>query len=312
MLRTLEDAVLIYRVSRAPERRIFYIGVGNLPKTKADQYVQEMMTKHKNKLVYDAQTGEIRDDRKFLTLLEDYWLPRRDGDKTTEISTLPAGNSLGELTDVNYFLKKLMKSLNVPYSRLEPDKGVSLGRVTEIGRDEIKFSKFIDRIRRRFSMLFMKAMEKQCVLKGVCTKDEWNEIKQYLVLDYQEDNHFAEIKDSQILSGRLEAAAAIMPYIGKYYSNDFVRKHVLKQTDEEIAEIDAQIAQEKSDPQYQNMNPMMGGEFGGMPGMPMNDNPSLFNQNGGDQNIPPDFRDQNNNNQLMLQKFNQDADKDDE
>src|SRR6056300_242809 len=243
-LRMLEDATVIYRLSRAPERRIFYIDVGNLPKAKAEQYLRDMMIKHKNKLVYDANTGEVRDDRKFLTMLEDYWLPRREGGKGTEITTLPGGQNLGEIEDVLYFRKKLYESLNVPTSRLEADGQFNLGRASEITRDELKFGKFIARLRYRFSELFNILLEKQLLLKGVVTKEEWKEIKSMISYDYHEDNHFSELKNSEILRERLNTLRELDEYVGRYYSIEWVRKSVLMQTEDEIEEIDKQMAQE--------------------------------------------------------------------
>jgi hypothetical protein len=243
-LRMLEDATVIYRLARAPERRIFYIDVGNLPKAKAEQYLRDMMIKHKNKLVYDANTGEVRDDRKFLTMLEDYWLPRREGGKGTEITTLPGGQNLGEIEDVLYFRKKLYESLNVPTSRLEADGQFNLGRASEITRDELKFGKFIARLRYRFSELFNILLEKQLLLKGVVTKEEWKEIKSKISYDYHEDNHFSELKNSEILRERLNTLRELDEYVGRYYSIEWVRKSVLMQTEDEIEEIDKQMAQE--------------------------------------------------------------------
>ena len=243
-LRMLEDATVIYRLARAPERRIFYIDVGNLPKAKAEQYLRDMMTKHKNKLVYDANTGEVRDDRKFLTMLEDYWLPRREGGKGTEITTLPGGQNLGEIEDVMYFRKKLYESLNVPISRLETDNSFNLGRASEITRDELKFSKFISRMRYRFSELFHIILEKQLLLKGIITKQEWNEIKNEIYYDFLEDNHFSELKSAEVMRERLNTLRELDEYVGRYYSAEWVRKNVLYQTEEEIEEIDAQIAKE--------------------------------------------------------------------
>ena len=243
-LRMIEDALVIYRISRAPERRIFYIDVGNLPKQKAEQYLRDMMVKHKNKLVYDANTGEVRDDRKFLTMLEDYWLPRREGGRGTEITTLPGGQNLGELEDVQYFRRKLYESLNVPVSRLEQETQFNVGRASEITRDEIKFSKFITRLRSRFSELFMILLEKQLLLKGVMTFGEWNEIKDLIKFDYQEDNHFSELRDAEVLRERLTLLQEIDQYTGKYFSTDWIRSNVLKQTDEEKEDIDKQIEAE--------------------------------------------------------------------
>jgi len=245
-LRMLEDATVIYRLARAPERRIFYIDVGNLPKAKAEQYLRDMMVKHKNKLVYDANTGEVRDDRKFLTMLEDYWLPRRGDGKATEISTLPGGQNLGEIEDVVYFRQKLYQSLNVPTSRLESDSSFNLGRASEISRDELKFSKFISRLRYRFSELFHIILEKQLLLKGIITKQEWSDIKGKIYYDFIEDNHFTELKNAEIMRERLNTLRELDEYVGNYYSKEWVRKNILMQTEEEIEEIDQQIANEPS------------------------------------------------------------------
>ena len=245
-LRMLEDATVIYRLARAPERRIFYIDVGNLPKAKADQYLRDMMVKHKNKLVYDANTGEVRDDRKFLTMLEDYWLPRRGDGKATEISTLPGGQNLGEIEDVVYFRQKLYQSLNVPTSRLESDSSFNLGRASEISRDELKFSKFISRLRYRFSELFHIILEKQLLLKGIITKQEWSDIKGKIYYDFIEDNHFTELKNAEIMRERLNTLRELDEYVGNYYSKEWVRKNILMQTEEEIEEIEQQIANEPS------------------------------------------------------------------
>ncbi len=248
-LRMLEDAAVIYRISRAPERRIFYIDVGNLPKMKAEQYLRDMMTKHKNRLVYDASTGEVRDDRKFMTMLEDFWLPRREGGRGTEITTLPGGQNLGEMDDVIYFQRKLYQALNVPVSRLEPENGFSLGRTSEITRDEIKFSRFISRMRNRFSMLFDKVLEKQLILKGVITPEDWPVIQANIRYDFMEDNHFEEMKNTEILQNRLQVVRDIDEYVGKYYSQDWVRKNLLQQSEDDIKEIDDQIAQESESEQ---------------------------------------------------------------
>ena len=246
-LRILEDASVIYRISRAPERRIFYIDVGNLPKMKAEQYLRDMMTKHKNRLVYNASTGEIRDDRKFMTMLEDYWLPRREGGRGTEITTLPGGQNLGEMEDVAYFQKKLYRSLNVPVSRLEPETGFSLGRSAEISRDELKFQKFISRARMRFSQLFEKIMEKQLVLKQIMTLEEYNEIKDHIRYDFMEDNHFTELKENEILNERINALNAVDAYMGRYFSQKWARKNILRMTDEEIELMDQEIADEQAE-----------------------------------------------------------------
>jgi hypothetical protein len=244
-LRMLEDATVIYRISRAPERRIFYIDVGNLPKVKAEQYLRDMMVRHKNRLVYDATTGEVKDDRKYMTMLEDYWLPRREGNKGTEITTLPAGQNLGQMDDVLYFQKKLYQSLNVPVSRLESGQGFNIGRAAEISRDEVKFTKFVGRLRRRFSQLFLKALEKQLVLKGVISESDWPELKNQINFDFTLDNNFEEFKQAEILQNRINTLNQIMPYIGRYYSDLWVRKNVLNQSDEEIAEMMDEMAEEK-------------------------------------------------------------------
>ena len=245
-LRMIEDAVVIYRLSRAPERRIFYIDVGNLPRGKAEQYIQSIMVKYRNKMVYDANTGELRDDRKHLSMLEDFWLPRREGGKGTEITTLPAGQNLGELEDVKYFRQKLLQSLNVPISRLEPQQGgmIGLGRTTEVTRDEVKFLKFIIRLRNKFSQIFDHALEKQLVLKGICTREEWQNFKEQIYYDYVKDNNFTELRDAELLQNRVQTLQVVDPYVGRYFSAEWVRKHILQQTEEEIEAIDKQIKQE--------------------------------------------------------------------
>jgi len=243
-LRMLEDAVVIYRLARAPERRIFYIDVGNLPKAKAEQYVRDMMVRHKNRLVYDADTGAVKDSRKFMTMLEDYWLPRREGGRGTEITTLPGGENLGQMEDVDYFRKKLYKALSVPISRLEPDGQFSLGRNGEITRDEVKFAKFIERLRDRFSQLFDNLLEIQLLLTGVMTREEWRDMKNDIKYDFQRDNYYAEIKEQDMMNNRLAVLGIVDAYVGKYYSVEWIRKHVLRQTDEEIQEIDQQMAVE--------------------------------------------------------------------
>jgi len=247
-LRVLEDATVIYRISRAPERRIFYIDVGNLPKMKAEQYLRDMMVRHKNRLVYDATTGEVRDDRKFMTMLEDYWLPRREGGKGTEITTLPGGENLGKMEDVEYFQKKLYQALNVPATRLQSDQVYSIGRATEITRDEVKFSKFVNRLRAKFSTLFLKCLEKQLVLKGIVTVEDWREMSQYIKFDYSKDNYYEELKESEVLASRLSVANSLAPYIGKYYSHGWVRQNIFKQGDEDRMQMDQQIQQEFKDP----------------------------------------------------------------
>jgi hypothetical protein len=244
-LRMMEDAVTIYRISRAPERRVFYIDVGNLPKMKAEQYLRDMMTKHKNRVVYDASSGEIRDDRRHMSMTDDFWLPRREGGRGTEITTLPGGQNLGEMEDVLYFQKRLYKALNVPISRLESDSGFSLGRASEISRDEVKFSKFIRRLRARFSILFDKVLEKQLILKGIILPEDWNEIKQNIRYDFQIDNHFDELKTAEILQNRLQILRDIDEYTGKYYSEDWVRQNVLMMNEDEIEKMKDQIADEQ-------------------------------------------------------------------
>ena len=246
-LRMLEDATVIYRLARAPERRIFYIDVGNLPKMKAEQYLRDMMVKHKNKLVYDAATGEVRDDRKFMTMLEDFWLPRRDGGRGTEITTLPGGQNLGEMDDVDYFRRKLYKSLNVPVTRMEADNQFNLGRASEITRDEIKFNKFIQRLRNRFSHLFDGLLEIQLVLKGVLSRSDWEEMRNTIHYDFREDNYFSELKQSEIMTERLRLAGEIDPLVGKYYSMKWVRENVLKMTEDEIKDVDQEIDAERQE-----------------------------------------------------------------
>jgi hypothetical protein len=244
-LRMIEDATVIYRISRAPERRIFYIDVGNLPKLKAEQYLRDIMVKYKNKLVYDAQTGEVRDDRKFLSMMEDFWLPRREGGKGTEISTLPGGQNLGELEDVKYFERKLYKSLNVPISRLEPNQGFSIGRVAEVTRDELKFAKFVDRLRNRFSEVFNQALRVQCVLKGICTAEEWDHFKEFIYYDFIKDNNFSELKEAELMRERLSLLSATDPYTGRYFSQAWIQRNVLRLTDDEIKEMQDEIDEEK-------------------------------------------------------------------
>lgn len=246
-LRMIEDATVIYRISRAPERRIFYIDVGNLPKLKAEQYLRDIMVKYKNKLVYDANTGEVRDDRKFLSMMEDFWLPRREGGKGTEITTLPGGQNLGELEDVKYFEKKLYNCLNVPVSRLQQSEGFSLGRTTEISRDELKFAKFIERMRNKFADLFDKALRVQCVLKGICTDTEYDEFKENIFYDFIKDNNFSELKEAELMKERLSLLQAVDPYTGTYYSMGWIKRNVLRMNDDDIKEIEKEIEQEKQD-----------------------------------------------------------------
>ena len=243
-LRMVEDATVIYRLSRAPERRVFYIDVGNMPTVKAEQYVRDIMVKYRNKLVYDSSTGEIKDDRKHLSMLEDFWLPRREGSKGTEISTLEGARNLGELEDVKYFQTKLYKALSVPISRLEQNQGFSLGRTTEITRDELKFNKFITRLRNKFSTLFDDLLRVQLVLKKVCTEEEWKGMKEDIWYDFKKDNNFDEIKEAELLNLRLDTLIKVDPFVGKYYSIMWIRKNILQQTDEDIEEINAQMEQE--------------------------------------------------------------------
>ena len=243
-LRMIEDSLVIYRLSRAPERRIFYIDVGNLPKNKAEQYLREVMGRYRNKLVYDANTGEIKDDKKFLSMLEDFWLPRREGGRGTEITTLPGGQNLGELEDVKYFQKKLYKSLNVPNSRLETETTFNIGRAAEITRDEVKFQKFVARLRKRFSEMFIDLLKTQLVLKGIVTLEEWDDMKEHVQFDYVADNYFTELKEIEIRNERMNQVATMDPFVGKYFSVDYIRRQVLKHTDVEIKEIDKQIEEE--------------------------------------------------------------------
>ena len=243
-LRMIEDSLVIYRLSRAPERRIFYIDVGNLPKIKAEQYLKEVMSRYRNKLVYDANTGEIRDDRKFMSMMEDFWLPRREGGRGTEITTLPGGQNLGELADIEYFQKKLYRALGVPESRIAAEGGFNLGRSSEILRDELKFSKFVGRLRKRFARMFNDMLRTQLILKNIVTPEDWDKMEDHIQYTFLYDNQFAELKESEMLQGRLGNLATIEPYIGKYYSTEYVRKKILRQTDSEIIEIDQQIDDE--------------------------------------------------------------------
>jgi len=243
-LRMIEDSLVIYRLSRAPERRIFYIDVGNLPKVKAEQYLREVMNRYRSKLVYDANTGEVRDDKKFMSMLEDFWLPRREGGRGTEITTLPGGQNLGEITDIQYFQKKLYKSLGVPESRLGADGGFNLGRSSEILRDELKFSKFVGRLRKRFSNMFLDILKTQLLLKNVVTPEDWSRMSEHIQFDYVYDNHFAELKESELFQERMNNVAQAEQYVGKYFSQDYVRRKLLRQTDEEIVEQDRIIGAE--------------------------------------------------------------------
>ena len=243
-LRMIEDSLVIYRLSRAPERRIFYIDVGNLPKVKAEQYLRDVMMRYRNKLVYDASTGEIRDDKKYMSMLEDFWLPRREGGRGTEISTLPGGQNLGEITDIEYFKKKLYRSLNVPPSRMDGEGGFNLGRSSEILRDELKFTKFVGRLRKRFSNMFNDMLKTQLILKNIVTPEDWESMSEHIQYDFLYDNHFSELKDSELLNERLNMVATAEPYVGKYFSQDYVRRKILRQTDVEILEQDVLIKKE--------------------------------------------------------------------
>ena len=246
-LRMIEDSLVIYRLSRAPERRIFYIDVGNLPKIKAEQYLRDVMMRYRNKLVYDANTGEIRDDKKYMAMLEDFWLPRREGGRGTEISTLPGGQNLGEITDIEYFKKKLYRSLNVPPSRMDGEGGFNLGRSSEILRDELKFTKFVGRLRHRFSRMFDDMLKTQLILKNIITPEDWEIMSEHIQYDFLYDNHFSELKETELFNERITVAAAAEPYVGRYYSQDYVRRRILRQTDMEIIEQDALMKKEIAD-----------------------------------------------------------------
>ncbi len=243
-LRMIEDSLVIYRLSRAPERRIFYIDVGNLPKQKAEQYLRDVMSRYRNKLVYDSSTGEIRDDKKHMSMLEDFWLPRREGGRGTEITTLPGGQNLGEITDIDYFKKKLYQSLNVPPSRMDSDSGFNLGRSSEILRDELKFTKFVGRLRKRFSNMFSDMLKTQLILKNIVTPEDWEIMSEHIQYDFLYDNHFSELKETELMTERLNMVATAEPYVGKYFSQDYLRRKILRQTDEEIVEQDKLIDKE--------------------------------------------------------------------
>jgi len=260
-LRMIEDAIVIYRISRAPERRIFYIDVGNLPRGKAEQYLRDIMIKYRNKLVYDANTGEIRDERKHMSMLEDFWLPRREGGKGTEITTLPAGQNLGELEDVKYFQKKLLQSLNVPYSRLESQEGgfAGMGKSQEITRDELKFAKFVVRLRNKFSQIFDDVLKVQLVLKGICTREEWDDFKENIYYDFRKDNNFTELREAELLQNRLQMVSLVDPFVGRYFSNHYVMNKVLMMTDEEIEDMQNQIQEEKDTLPNDMQGPVLGG-----------------------------------------------------
>ena len=276
-LRMIEDSLVIYRLSRAPERRIFYIDVGNLPKVKAEQYLKEVMSRYRNKLVYDAGTGEVRDDRKFMSMMEDFWLPRREGGRGTEITTLPGGQNLGELTDIEYFQKKLYRALGVPESRIASDGGFNLGRSSEILRDELKFAKFVGRLRKRFANLFNNLLKTQLILKNIITPEDWDSLSDHIQYDFLYDNQFAELKESELMNERLGTLATIEPYIGKYFSSHYVRTKVLRQTDQEIEEQDELIKKEIKDgiiPDPSAVDPITGqpieggGDLGAVPTEP--------------------------------------------
>ena len=267
-LRMIEDSLVIYRLSRAPERRIFYIDVGNLPKVKAEQYLRDVMMRYRNKLVYDASTGEIRDDKKFMSMLEDFWLPRREGGRGTEITTLPGGQNLGEITDIEYFKKKLYRSLNVPPSRMDGEGGFNLGRSSEILRDEVKFSKFVARLRKRFSAMFNDMLKTQLILKNIITPEDWHIMEEHIQYDFLYDNHFAELKDAELLAERLNMVAQAEPYVGKYFSLDYVRRKILRQTDIEIEEQDVLIKKEIEE----GIIPDPNAPVDPMTGMPMDPN----------------------------------------
>lgn len=283
-LRMVEDATVIYRLSRAPERRVFYVDVGNMPTIKAEQYLRDIMVKYRNKLVYDSSTGEIKDDRKHLSMLEDFWLPRREGSKGTEITTLPGGANLGELEDVKYFEKKLYKALGVPLGRLESQQGFSLGKSNEITRDELKFTKFVQRLRNKFSTLFDDLLRIQLVLKRVCTEEEWRAFKEEIYYDYLKDNNFTELKESELITNRILLLQYVDPFVGRYYSKEWVRKNVLKQTDEDIAEIDEQIANEQA--QEPAPTDAMGNQIDPATGQPVQ-SPAAIQGVGGAQLMPP-------------------------
>jgi len=284
-LRMVEDATVIYRLSRAPERRVFYVDVGNMPTIKADQYLRDIMVKYRNKLVYDSSTGEIKDDRKHLSMLEDFWLPRREGSKGTEITTLPGGANLGELEDVKYFEKKLYKSLGVPLGRLESQQGFSLGKSSEVTREELKFSKFVQRLRNKFSTLFDDLLRIQLVLKRVCTEEEWKTFKEEIWYDYQKDNNFTELKEAELITNRILLLQYVDPFVGRYYSKEWVRKNVLKQDDEDIEEIDEQMAREAQD--AAPTTDAMGNPIDPVTGQPMAGMPGALEGVGGNQVMPP-------------------------
>ena len=277
-LRMIEDALVIYRISRAPERRIFYIDVGNLPKIKAEQYLKDVMNRYRNKLVYDASTGEIRDDRNHMSMLEDFWLPRREGGRGTEITTLPGGSNLGEIDDIQYFQKKLYRSLNVPISRMEAEGGFSLGRASEITRDELKFTKFVQRIRKKFVPMFTDILKTQLLLKGIIAPEDWPQIQEHLQYDFLQDGHFSELKDAELLNDRIQTLDSIQSYIGTFFSKEYVLKKVLRMNDADIDEMNQQIRKElDTDPLDGGVDMPDGG-----------DGITRYPQDGGGNVIPPD------------------------
>jgi len=245
-LRMMEDSLVIYRLARAPERRIFYIDVGNMPRNKSEAYMRDIMSRYRNKIVYDSSTGQLKDDRKHMSMLEDFWLPRREGGRGTEISTLPGGENLGQIDDILYFQKRLYRSLNVPVNRLEQEAQFTLGRSTEISRDEVKFQKFIDRLRRRFSMLFTGILKKQLILKGIITEQDWEEWKSAITVDFQRDNHFSELKNSELLQNRLNTLDQVSQYVGEYFSREWAMKNVMMMSDEDIEKMKQQVEAENS------------------------------------------------------------------
>jgi len=292
-LRMIEDSLVIYRLSRAPERRIFYIDVGNLPKQKAEQYLREVMSRYRNKLVYNADTGEIRDDRKFMSMLEDFWLPRREGGRGTEITTLPGGQNLGELEDVKYFQKKLYRALNVPESRLESDSTFNLGRAAEITRDEVKFQKFVTRLRKKFSELFHDLLKTQLVLKGIISIEEWDDMSEHIQYDFIADNYFSELKDQEILNERMNLVTTMDPFAGRYFSLDYIRRKVLRQSDAEIKEIDKQLEKEIDSgklPDPAAVDPMTGEPLGAPMDAPPEEESEDITSTGPESVSPADYK----------------------
>jgi hypothetical protein len=254
MLRQIEDSVVIYRVARAPERRVFYVDVGNLPKVKAEQYVRDIMNRYRNRIIYDPSTGQIRDDRNFQSMLEDFWMPRREGGRGTEIDTLSSGGNLGEMTDVEYFQKKVWQALNVPLSRMISETGFNMGRATEITRDEVKFYKFIDRLRNRFSILFLNLLRTQLLLKGIISEDDWQNLNQDIAFTYNKDSYFDELKEAEILRERMDVLGIVDPFAGKYFSQEYIRKYILKQDDQDIIRMNIEMDKEAQIQQEQMMN----------------------------------------------------------